>query len=160
MRSNLKISVHEEFPEFRSQSSDALNFSHVLNNDLVYFNHHPKNLSFICEHITNQNIKSHRSIIALSLLLLFQILDGVFTYSGISVYGNEIEGNPLITYLMSAIGSFWGISAAKIFSIFSILLLWNLRHKVRWIPKSIEYLSVYYLFFAIIPWGLVLSGII
>lgn len=101
-----------------------------------------------------------RSIIALGILISFQILDGVFTYVGTLIHGLEIEGNPLVYKLIEHAGAFLGISIAKLFAIAAILFLWNLRSKVTWVPKSIELISVYYLVFAIIPWTLLLAGIV
>ncbi len=101
-----------------------------------------------------------RSIIALGSLILFQVLDGIFTYTGTLIHGHEIEGNPLVYQLIEYVGAFLGISIAKLFAIAAIIFLWKLRKKVTWVPKSIEFISIYYLVFAIVPWTLVLTGVI
>ena len=37
-------------------------------------------------------------------LLLAQVLDGSFTYLGISAFGRTIEANPLLNWLMATVG--------------------------------------------------------
>ena len=92
-------------------------------------------------------------------LICLQVLDGVFTYVGINNYGNEIEGNPLIQKLILSNGPSLGLFFAKLFTVLAILFLWKLRNKVTWIPLSIAMLTFYYMFFAILPWSIVLAGI-
>ena len=45
--------------------------------------------------------------------LIAQACDGVFTYVGVSIYGMRVEGNPLLGWLMGALGSGAGVAAAK-----------------------------------------------
>ena len=44
--------------------------------------------------------------IVVVVFLVAQACDGVFTYVGVSVYGVGIEGNPLLAWLMTAVGDF------------------------------------------------------
>src|SRR5688572_33026292 len=52
--------------------------------------------------------------LAVVVFLLAQVSDGVLTYIGVSTYGLEIEGNPLIAWLMESMGEGPGLAAAKI----------------------------------------------
>ena len=42
--------------------------------------------------------------LAVVVFLATQGLDGVLTYIGVSVYGPHMEGNPIIAWLMEALG--------------------------------------------------------
>jgi hypothetical protein len=55
--------------------------------------------------------------------IIFQILDGTFTYIGVSTYGLEIEGNPIIVYFMKIMGIEIGILFPKIIGILLILYI-------------------------------------
>ncbi len=94
---------------------------------------------------------------AFSSLLLFQILDAVLTYIGVLSFGVEMEGNPLIRFLMNLVGPLVAIFVVKSFAVLCVVYLWNLRTKVQWIPRAAKFLSLYYLFFAILPWSFVFS---
>lgn len=59
------------------------------------------------------------------VLILFQILDGSCTYIGLLRHGIGIEGNPLIVYLISIFGYFWGLAIPKGIGILLILFIYN-----------------------------------
>jgi len=106
----------------------------------------------------NSKIKSTTNgLVALIILIVFQTLDGFFTYHGVSRFGPDAEANPLIKNLIINYGIFHGITSAKLFTIFTILFLWNLRNKVKWVVKSLNFLSIYYLLFALIPWTILFA---
>lgn len=88
-----------------------------------------------------------------TVLLLFQMFDAVLTYIGVLNFGIEMEGNPLIRSLMGAVGPLAAILTVKFFAVICVFCLWNLRGLVSWIPKAMLFLSLYYLFFAILPWS-------
>ena len=52
--------------------------------------------------------------VALIVFLLAQASDGVLTYIGVSTYGLHVEGNPLIGWLMSAMGQGPALATAKL----------------------------------------------
>ena len=81
------------------------------------------------------------------VFLLAQISDGVLTYIGVSTYGASIEGNPLITWLMSALGEGPGLATAKVAAgLFGVALHLSAVH------KAVALLAGFYIVVAIIPW--------
>jgi hypothetical protein len=85
--------------------------------------------------------------LAVLVFLLTQCLDGVFTYLGISIWGPQIEANPLIVSAIDAVGVLGGVSAAKVLAItFGIVL------HLRRVHNLVAMLSVVYVAGAILPW--------
>jgi hypothetical protein len=88
---------------------------------------------------------------ALALFLVLQVLDGVLTYVGVSTYGVDMEGNPLIAWLMGAMGQGPGLAAAKLAAgSFGVVLHLSAVH------KAVAVLAGFYLVVAVIPWAVVL----
>jgi hypothetical protein len=84
---------------------------------------------------------------ALFLFLLAQACDGVLTYVGVTVYGLQMEGNPLISWLMSMMGHGPGLAAAKVTAGgFGIAL------HVSAVHKAVALLTGFYLLAAVGPW--------
>ena len=79
--------------------------------------------------------------------LLVQALDGVFTYLGVSVWGPDIEGNPLILSAMSVAGMVPGLATAKLMAI-GVGILLHLRR----VHNLVAFLNVIYVAVAILPW--------
>lgn len=89
--------------------------------------------------------------LAVVVFLLAQASDGVLTYIGVSTYGLAVEGNPLIAWLMSAMGEGPGLAAAKITAGgFGVAL------HVAGVHKAVALLAVFYLTVAIAPWVTIL----
>lgn len=89
--------------------------------------------------------------IALLVFLLAQASDGVLTYVGVSVYGIHMEGNPLMGWLMAALGQGPALAAAKLAAgCFGIAL------HVSDVHKAVACLAVFYLIVAIGPWVAIL----
>ena len=85
--------------------------------------------------------------LAVIVFLLAQVSDGVLTYIGVSTYGHRIEGNPLITWLMTSMGEGPGLAAAKVTAgCFGMLLHLSAVH------KAVALLAGFYIVVAIIPW--------
>jgi hypothetical protein len=79
--------------------------------------------------------------------LLVQILDGVFTYLGVSIWGRGIEANPLVSLAIAAGGLGTGLAAAKLVAIgFGIVL------HLRRVHNLVALLTVVYVAAAILPW--------
>ena len=79
--------------------------------------------------------------------LIAQACDGVFTYVGVSTYGMRAEGNPLLAWLMAALGCAAGVAAAKAAAgAFGIGLHLVAVHRV------VAALAVFYLVVAVVPW--------
>ena len=88
---------------------------------------------------------------ALLLFLLAQACDGVLTYVGVTVYGPHVEANPLISWLMSCLGSGPGLAAAKLTAgVFGIALHLSAVH------KTVAVLTAFYFAAAVGPWIAVL----
>jgi hypothetical protein len=85
--------------------------------------------------------------LAVIVFLLAQVSDGVLTYIGVSTYGLSIEGNPLITWLMSVLGEGPGVAIAKVTAGFFGMLL-----HLSAVHKAVAVLAGFYIVVAIIPW--------
>jgi hypothetical protein len=59
------------------------------------------------------------------LLILFQFQDAFCTYLGIRAYGLEIEGNPLIRFLIGLIGLKMGLIIPKVIGIILLSLVYK-----------------------------------
>ena len=85
--------------------------------------------------------------VALCLFLLAQASDGVLTYVGVTVYGLHMEGNPLIGWLMAAMGQGPALATAKVTAgFFGIALHLSAVH------KAVAVLAGFYVAVAVIPW--------
>jgi len=79
--------------------------------------------------------------------LIAQACDGVLTYIGVATYGAHIEGNPLLAWLMAALGSGAGVAAAKATAgAFGIAL-----HLVA-VHRLVAALAAFYVVAAVVPW--------
>lgn len=85
--------------------------------------------------------------VAVVLFLLAQALDGVLTYIGVTVMGLHMEANPLLVWLMGAMGSAAALTSAKLVaSLFGIVLHLSSVHRV------VAALAAFYLVVAVLPW--------
>jgi len=79
--------------------------------------------------------------------LCVQYLDGVYTYVGFSIWGLNIEANPLIRSVALAIGPATGLALAKLVAIgFGMVLHLKKVHSV------VAVLTGVYLLLSIVPW--------
>lgn len=71
-----------------------------------------------CAHAaTYDSPLEHRMLghqLVFAAFLLTQILDGVLTYAGVSLFGIAAEGNPLLAWLMSSYGEIIALAGAKV----------------------------------------------
>lgn len=89
--------------------------------------------------------------IALVVFLLAQVLDGALTYLGVRMYGAQMEGNPIIAWLMDRIGEGPGLATAKVTaSFFGIVLHLSAVH------NAVALLAFFYVAVAIVPWTIIL----
>lgn len=89
--------------------------------------------------------------VALVVFLIAQVLDGVLTYVGVGLYGPELEGNPLVAWLMQTLGHGPGLAAAKVTaSVFGIVLHLTAVH------MAVAALAAFYVVVAIVPWTLII----
>lgn len=79
--------------------------------------------------------------------LLAQACDGVLTYVGVSVYGLHMEGNPILGWMMAAMGQGPALAAAKgVAGVFGIALHLGSVHRV------VAALAAFYVAVAVVPW--------
>lgn len=83
--------------------------------------------------------------------LTTQALDGVLTYIGIMTFGPGIEGNPLLAWLMGALGEAPALTGAKIMSAGCGIFL----HLAQ-VHAPVAALTGLYLGGAILPWSFLL----
>ena len=89
--------------------------------------------------------------VALILFLLAQVFDGALTYVGLSTYGAHMEGNPLISWLISAMGEGPALATAKLAAgTFGIALHLSAVH------KAVALLAGFYIAVAVVPWVAIL----
>jgi uncharacterized membrane protein len=85
--------------------------------------------------------------VALLLFLLAQASDGVLTYIGVSTYGHGIEGNPLITWLMHAMGEGAALTMAK-----AAAASCGIALHLSSVHSVVAILAVFYVAVAVLPW--------
>jgi Domain of unknown function (DUF5658) len=84
---------------------------------------------------------------AIIAFLVVQALDGIFTYVGLVTYGPAVEGNPLLSWMMGAVGAAPALAGAKAAaSGFGIILHLTSVH------RTVALLAALYLSAAILPW--------
>lgn len=83
--------------------------------------------------------------------LLTQILDGVLTYVGVSVFGIAAEGNPILAWLMSSYGEAIALAGAKLVAALCGVALYVLA-----VDRLLAVLTLIYIGAAVVPWTLVL----
>jgi hypothetical protein len=78
------------------------------------------------------------------LLILNQFIDYVLTYTGILRFGStQVEGNPIIKYLMNSTSIEIGLTGSKIFACLLIWIWYRLYLKRLWKrPIAISFLIV------------------
>jgi hypothetical protein len=85
------------------------------------------------------------------LFLCAQVLDGAFTYIGVRAFGPSIEANPILAWLIAAVGPGAALTSAKLTAIaFGAFLHLSCVHRV------VATLTGFYFVMAIGPWTHVL----
>lgn len=89
---------------------------------------------------------------------IFQILDGLLTYWGVSRFGIDAEGNPVLHRMMHEIGEAPTLLLTKGLILF---LLYQIRNN-----QSIKFeiwlflINCFYLMLALVPWTLIHIGFV
>lgn len=83
--------------------------------------------------------------------LLTQILDGVLTYVGVSIFGVAAEGNPILAWLMASYGEVIALTGAKVVAALCGVALYLLA-----VDRLLAVLTLVYIGAALVPWALVL----
>lgn len=90
------------------------------------------------------------------LLASLQLFDWMLTTLGVTRYGLDAEGNPMLRHLMKTLGPHNALFAVKASAIVLVLILTYLARRTQWIKNVIVALSCLYLAAAIIPWAIIL----
>lgn len=83
--------------------------------------------------------------------LLTQVLDGILTYVGVSIFGVAAEGNPILAWLMTSYGEAFALAGAKIMAALCGVALYALA-----VDRLLTALTLFYIGAAVVPWTLVL----
>lgn len=85
--------------------------------------------------------------------LVAQLLDGVFTYLGVTRWGPSIEANPLVSAAMGLVGLGAGLALIKLVAVgFGVVL------HLRRVHNLVALLTLVYVCAAILPWTVLLLG--
>lgn len=91
-------------------------------------------------------------------LAICQLLDGMLTYLGLSLFGIEMEGNRILAFMMKTWGSFPVLFVSKIMALILVGFLTVYSHKRRWFRPIIVALALLYIVLAVLPWIYVLAA--
>lgn len=84
--------------------------------------------------------------VVIVVFLVAQVLDGAFTYLGVTAFGLS-EGNPLIAYYMSHHGVGPSLTVAKVLAVVCSMVLHLLG-----LHRTLGLLTLMYLSMAVLPW--------
>ncbi len=86
-------------------------------------------------------------------LILLQIADGLLTYSGLNIFGVQMEGNTMLREMMHRSGSVaWVLFLTKMFAIAMIAWLTFQATTRRWLRPVLGFLSGIFFSVAVLPW--------
>ena len=89
------------------------------------------------------------------LFFVAQALDGALTYVGVTLLGRDIEGNPLLHWLMGAAGHGAALALAKVSAVgFGIIL------HLASVHRAVALLALLYVTAAVVPWVAVLALVV
>jgi hypothetical protein len=92
------------------------------------------------------------------LLAFFEVLDGLLTYVGLSLFGMEREGNAFLQNMMRAYGFSPVLFVSKIAALLIVLFLTGYAHRRKWVRPLIAAMCCAYLVFAVLPWTYLISS--
>jgi len=101
------------------------------------------------EYPLHQRMLGHQLVFV--AFLLTQILDGILTYMGVSIFGIAAEGNPILAWMMVSYGELMALAGAKIVAAMCGVALYALA-----VDRLLAALTLVYVGAAIVPWTLVL----
>lgn len=94
----------------------------------------------------------------ITLAVTVQILDGMLTSFGVSVFGPGIEGNPIIRNLILNFGCTTALCSVKLFAASASIIVCVGTIKRKWAGLALRGLILIYIFLAIIPWTAILTN--
>ncbi len=81
------------------------------------------------------------------VFFLTQVLDGAFTYVGVTIWGPEIEVNPIMSWVIANVGLTVGLGGAKLLCM-AVGAFLHLTGAHRAVAVAV----IVYVVFAIVPW--------
>ncbi len=93
-----------------------------------------------------------------SAMIILQVLDGFLTFFGVSTFGIEFEGNPLLRFLMEHWGAAFSLFVMKSLAIIAVIFMYFSEIKENLVKNGLWSLTAFYLICAIMPWSLILFG--
>jgi hypothetical protein len=90
-------------------------------------------------------------------LAICQILDGILTYIGLSLFGVQMEGNGLLRGLMHIYGMAPALFAVKSIALVVAIILALQAHRRKWIRPILVGVVAFYLVLAVVPWTVLIS---
>ena len=91
-------------------------------------------------------------------LAVCQLLDGILTWIGLSIFGVHMEGNTFLNMLMQAYGSFPVLFVSKLVALVLVAFLTLYAHRRHWFRPVIALLCFIYLALAVLPWVFLISS--
>lgn len=101
------------------------------------------------DHPLQRRMLGHQLVFA--AFLLTQVLDGLLTYIGVSIFGVASEGNPILAWLMTSYGEAIALAGAKLVAALCGVALYLLA-----VDRLLAMLTLVYIGAALVPWTLVL----
>lgn len=86
-----------------------------------------------------------------------QIMDGLLTYVGLSLFGVNMEGNDLLRSLMHFYGMAPALFTVKFVALAIAVLLAFQAHRRKWMRPILVGVVGFYLVLAVLPWTVLIS---
>lgn len=90
-------------------------------------------------------------------LAFCQIMDGLLTYIGLSLFGVQMEGNGLLRNLMHFYGMAPALFAVKFIALAIAVVLAVQAHRRKWMRPILVGVVGFYLVLALVPWTVLIS---
>lgn len=106
--------------------------------------------------VGKQSLSKKAFIIGVALAIC-QLLDGLLTYIGLSLFGVHMEGNGFLRSLMYFYGMAPALVVVKLFALGIAIGLALHSHRRRWMRPVLIGIVAFYLVLAVIPWTIIIS---
>lgn len=93
-----------------------------------------------------------------AVLIALQVLDGVLTFTGMSIFGFSAEGNPILRSLMDEVGLIPALLVTKGGCIAVVVALCSQLTRITWLPAALSLVAVVYATCAVVPWSFILAS--
>ena len=100
---------------------------------------------------------SHTVLMLGAILIALQVMDGILTGIGMSLFGTAAEGNTYLRLLMEHIGYIPALIISKGAAVAVIAFIVNFSKHISWVRYALSGMIAVYTFAAIIPWTIILA---